>query len=104
ARLSNQNGTAGERAAVEQMDSWLPKPKGRDMKNLMRVLHEAGILIKPSSFDAIIPPAGDTLDYSDLAALKRLLPRMTFVEIKTANQERVREDFSGFFFALTENE
>ncbi|GAB3836001.1 hypothetical protein GCM10028821_33690 [Hymenobacter jeollabukensis] len=29
---------------------------------------------------------------------------MVFIEIKTANQARVKDDFSGFFFALTESE
>jgi len=29
---------------------------------------------------------------------------MTFIEIKTANQGRVRADFSGYFFAFTEGE
>jgi hypothetical protein len=104
ARLSNQNGIAGEQAAVIQMASWIHKPKGRGMKNLMRALHEAGIPIKPSSFDALVLPEGETLDFDDVAALKRLLPRMTFIEIKTANQSRVQEDFGGFFFALTERE
>ena len=29
---------------------------------------------------------------------------MTFIEVKTATQERVKPGFSGFFFAFTENE
>lgn len=29
---------------------------------------------------------------------------MTFIEVKIATQERVKEDFSNFFFAFTENE
>ncbi|RQQ15535.1 hypothetical protein DF107_09070 [Burkholderia stagnalis] len=29
---------------------------------------------------------------------------MMFIEIKTANQKRVRSGFTGFFFALTEGE
>jgi hypothetical protein len=32
------------------------------------------------------------------------LKEMHFIEIKTASQARVKADFSGFFFALTENE
>lgn len=74
------------------------------MKNLMRVLMDAGTPIKPSSFDAISITSGVTPDYEDVEALRALLPSMVFIEIKTANQERVKPGFSGYFFALTENE
>ena len=38
------------------------------------------------------------------ASMRVLLSALVESGIKTANQSRVREDFSGFFFALTENE
>lgn len=70
----------------------------------MAVLKESGVVIKGSSFDAIALPAGRVVDFTDAAAVAESLPDMVFIEIKTANQERVRPDFSGFFFALTEGE
>ncbi len=70
----------------------------------MAALGESGVIVKRSSFDAIALPVGRVVDFTDAAAVKAGLPDMMFVEIKTANQARVRPDFSGFFFALTEGE
>jgi len=70
----------------------------------MAALRDSGIIIKRSSFDAIALPEGRTVDFTDADAVKSNLQDMVFVEIKTANQSRVRPDFSGFFFALTEGE
>ena len=50
------------------------------------------------------PPRGRQVDFRDLSEVRRALGRMVFVEIKTANQDRVQDDFAGFFFSLTEKE
>ncbi len=60
--------------------------------------------IKGSSFDAIACEGADRLDFTDSAAVRMVLPHMTFIEIRTASQARVRPGFAGFFFALTEGE
>ncbi|HEY7578371.1 MAG TPA: hypothetical protein VH855_12310 [Acetobacteraceae bacterium] len=60
--------------------------------------------MKRSSFDAVGLPEGRVVDFTDKGAVKANLEDMVFVEIETANQARVRPDFSGFFFALTEGE
>ena len=74
------------------------------MAVLLDALAETGIVIKGSSFDAIALPDGTVVDFTDVEEVTRALPMMTFIEIKSASQERVKENFSGFFFALTESE
>ncbi|MDW8214434.1 MAG: hypothetical protein RMJ55_12815 [Roseiflexaceae bacterium] len=69
----------------------------------MAALRETSIVIKWSSFDAIELPNGQEIDFTDRNAVQKALPNMVFVEIKTASQKRVRPNFSGFFFALTES-
>ena len=100
-RLSNQGGADGESVAIETM-GWLPRPTGRGMRRLLNELKKTGISIKWSSFDAIA--MSQPIDFTDPAVIQHHLPEMVFIEIKTANQDRVRPDFGGFFFALTENE
>lgn len=103
-RLANQKGAAGELSALDEMENWIPRPRGEGLKTLLRALDDKGIVIKASSFDAIALPDSSHIDFTDPQAVKAALPTMTFVEIKTANQKRVAADFSGFFFALTESE
>ena len=104
-RLANQKGAAGEAEALALNPHFVPRPKGAGLKQLMAALAESGTAIRKSSFDAIALPEGvDTIDFLDVEAIRELLPRMVFIEIKTANQARVRKDFSGFFFAFTEGE
>ena len=104
ARLANQSGASGELAIIESMEHWLPRPKGAGIKVLLQTLKEAGISIKPSSFDAISFPGAQDIDFTNASVVAALLPSMVFIEIKTSNQERVKPDFTGFFFALTESE
>ncbi|MCC2548156.1 hypothetical protein LJY25_17030 [Hymenobacter sp. BT175] len=104
ARLANQQGAAGEIRALENMGNWVPRPLGKGLKVLLAVLLETGIHIKASSFDAIELPDAQELDFLDSDQVRSLLPDMVFIEIKTANHPRVKADFSGFFFALTESE
>lgn len=104
ARLAATHGTGGERDAVGLAQTWVPKPKGRGMKILMQALEAAGTPIKPSSFDAIHVREGLSVDFADCESVCRALGGMVFVEIKTADQDRVKDDFCGFFFALTESE
>ncbi|MDT3735873.1 MAG: hypothetical protein ROZ00_06600 [Denitratisoma sp.] len=104
ARLANQSGAAGELTALAEMEHWVPRPKGAGLKVLLAALSESGVKIKGSSFDAIACKDADRLDFGNPAAVRAALPEMTFIEIKTANQTRVRPGFSGFFFALTEGE
>lgn len=104
ARLANQSGAAGEVRAVQEMDHWFSRPKGKQLKNLLSALAESGITIKGSSFDAIACEGIYSIDFNDIETLRHLVKRMVFIEIKTANQSRVKPGFSGFFFALTEGE
>jgi hypothetical protein len=104
ARLANQSGASGEFSVLSEMEHWMPRPRGAGLKILLATLAETGIAIKGSSFDAVALPTAEKIDFTDINAVRSALPRMTFIEIKTANQERVRPGFSGFFFALTEGE
>ncbi len=103
-RLANQKGAAGEAEVLAATVQYMARPKGRALDNLMAALKESGVVIKGSRFDAVALLIDRVVDFTDAAAVKANLPDMVFVEIKTANQERVRPDFSGFFFALTEGE
>ena len=104
ARLANQSGSTGEYRAVDKMTNWLPRPRGEGLKILLLALKESGVEIKGSSFDAVALPKGLTIDFTDFRKVKKMLPEMIFIEIKSASQSRVKKDFSGFFFALTESE
>jgi len=104
ARLANQRGAAGEIGVLEEMINWVPRPRGLGSKVLLATLRETGVVIKWSSFDAVALPHAQAIDFTDPDAVRAALPEMVFIEIKTANQKRVRADFSGFFFALTESE
>lgn len=104
ARYSNENGAHGELRILKSNDKWIPRPKGAALKLLLSVLKETGISIKPSSFDALSIPEGITIDFNDVDSIKNVISEIVFIEVKTANQDRVKEDFKGFFFALTENE
>jgi hypothetical protein len=103
-RLANQNGAMGEAHILSDTTRYVPRPRGRQLSNLMAALQDTGIVIKKASFDAIALPDGCSIDFSDPCSVQRHLAGMTFVEIKTANQARVRADFAGFFFAFTEGE
>lgn len=101
-RLANQRGAAGERDIVLASEHWVPRPKGALLRALLAALNDTGIDIKASSFDALVVPPD--LDITNIHALRARLSEITFIEIKTANQARVKPGFDGFFFALTENE
>lgn len=103
-RFANQNGAIGESESVESQINWLPRPKGVQLKNLLTVLENNGIYIKGSSFDALSIHENVNIDFNNKESIENSLDDITFIEIKTANQDRVKEDFSGFFFALTESE
>lgn len=103
-RFANQNGAAGESTIFADQTGYIPRPKGLPAKNLLTALREAGQTIKLSSFDAIALPPGVTVDLADMSSVREQLHSMVFIEIKTANQPRVKEDFTGFFFAFTEGE
>ena len=94
----------GERAALGEMTNWVSRPRGPGLKVLLAALSEIGVVIKGSSFDAIELSQPGQLDFSDSVAVRAALPTMTFIEIKTINQERAAVDFAGSFFALTEGE
>lgn len=104
ARLSATSGAKGETAALCAMASWVRRPRGKEWKALSEALSRTGVSIRPSSFDLVAATNGKAIDFRDTPSLEAMLPELTFVEVKTANQTRVREDFSGFFFALTESE
>jgi hypothetical protein len=103
-RMASAHGVGGERDAVAVAENWVARPKGAGRRVLMAALTATGITIKPTSFDAVALPKGTSLDFEDPTAVERALLSLVFVEIKTANQDRVKPDFSGFFFALTEGE
>lgn len=103
-RFANKNGAAGEAMIVSDQSGYVRRPKGPLAKNLLTALKEAGHEIRLSSFDAIALPPGRSVDLANIESIRECLPEMVFVEIKTANQPRVKEDFTGFFFAFTEGE
>lgn len=102
ARLANSKGAVGETSALLAMAHWTPRPKGSALRLILDELAREGIQIKPSSFDAIA--AIEPLNFADPTQLSAQLRHATFIEIKTANQARVKPGFSGFFFAITESE
>jgi hypothetical protein len=104
ARLANQRGAAGEQLALADMLHWTARPSGKGLKVLLAELKATGHVIKSTSFDAIHIPGFVGIDFTDGAAVRAALPRMTFIEIKSASQARVKPGFAGFFFALTEGE
>lgn len=104
ARLANQSGAAGEVSAIESIENWVPRPRGKGLKVLLAALEAEGIKIKPSSFDAISLPSMSVIEFENMESVIATLHDMVFIEIKTANQSRVKDDFTGFFFALTESE
>lgn len=104
ARFANQTGAEGEAHLVGSMSAWAGRPKGNGLKVLLSSLEELGITIKRSSFDAISHPDAENLDFSNHDEVRAAIPEMVFIEIKTADQGRVKDDFTGFFFALTESE
>lgn len=103
-RFANSNGATGEAMIVTEQFGYIKRPRGPLAKILLAALNEAGHSIKLSSFDAIALPHGMTVDFADINSVRSGLPNMVFIEIKTASQARVKEDFSGFFFAFTEGE
>lgn len=102
ARLANTGGAAGEHQAIQAAASWVPRPRGAALRVLLEELSASGIVIKPSSFDALALDV--PLDFTDREQVRTHLETITFVEIKAANQARVQPGFGGFFFALTESE
>lgn len=101
-RLANERGAEGERDVRVLMADWTPRPTGPRLRMLLSVLADAGKRIKASAFDALILPP--LVDLDDAESIAAFLDEIIFIEIKTANQARVKPDFEGFFFALTENE
>lgn len=104
ARFANESGAKGEVYAVDSMNEWVPRPKGKELHILLSALKASGIEIKRSSFDAISHPNASHINYSSPEEVNSVVDELVFIEIKTANQERVKDDFTGFFFALTESE
>ena len=102
ARLTNESGAEGEQQATFSMDHWVPRPKGMGLRVLLEELRSTDIFIKASSFDALSLPY--PVDFEDRDQVKGALPQIVFIEIKSASQARVKPDFTGFFFALTESE
>jgi hypothetical protein len=103
-RFSNLAGAAGEAEVLGKHNHFIPRPKGVHLTRLLEALEATGISIRRSSFDAIAIPIETTVDFEDTASLQATVGLMTFIEIKTASQKRVRSDFGGFFFAITESE
>jgi hypothetical protein len=103
-RSANQAGAAGEYEVLAKHSDFISRPKGVHLTRLLEALKETGIDIKKSSFDAIAVPSGITVNFESQASLQATVSLMTFIEIKTASQNRVRPDFGGFFFAITESE
>ncbi|MBY8238363.1 hypothetical protein KW539_10740 [Vibrio fluvialis] len=103
-RLSNTSGSEGESFAISQNSTWIERPKGQLLDNLLSELKRTGIDIKRTSFDAIELPKGATLDFCSVESIKAHLPQMNFIEIKTTSKSSVKDDFSGYFFAFTEGE
>ncbi len=103
-RFANRSGAAGEVVALAEMAHWIARPKGNDLKVRLAALRDTGVNIEGSSFEAISLSSASVVDFSNAADVAAALPGMSFVEIKSANQIRVKPGFTGFFFALTESE
>jgi len=103
-RLANANGAAGEAMALIGNNRFVRRPKGSSLRHLMTALSATGVTIKPTSFDVIGLPECLEVDFTSVDSIRSALPEMKFIEVKTANQKRVKPDFSSFFFALTEGE
>jgi hypothetical protein len=88
--LANQKGAAGELEVLAANVHYVARPKGAALNILMAALRERGAVMKRSSFDAIALPEGRVVDFADPAAVATSLSDMVFVEIKTANQKRLR--------------
>jgi hypothetical protein len=101
-RLATQGGSSGEVAAIAASLNWIPRPRGVHLRALLTALTRAGTPIKGTSFDAIAYEG--SLDFENSEAIDAAASKMTFIEIKAANQSRVRPGFGGFFFAITESE
>ena len=86
------------------MAHWVARPTGHGLKVLLAALRDTGVTIKGSSFDATSLASETAVDFANAAQVAAALPGMCFVEIKSANQPRVKPGFGGFFFALTESE
>ena len=82
------------------MEDWLPRPKGKDMGVLLDCLRNTGTLIKRSSFDAIALPKYIKVDFKDSEQVKRNLPDMIFISIKTVNQDGLAAIFQAPFSPL----
>ena len=102
ARLANSTGARGEALSLALNTDWQPRPKGKHLSMLLLSLRETGVDIKGSAFDALALP--HPVDFADLASIRMAVREIVFIEVKTANQDRVKPGFGGFFFALTENE
>ena len=100
-RLSATSGVIAERTAIREMN-WRARPKGAEMSLVLRELEKSGVRIKSTSFDAIA--GAQAIDFLDQKQIRRHLPSMVFIEIKSTKNKRVKEGFEGYFFALTENE
>jgi len=103
-RLANQSSAAGESELLDEIASMIPRPKGKTLKVILKALANKGINIKGTSFDAIIVPDGIDVDFSNVESLQASIGELIFVEIKTTKKESVKDDFSGYFFALSEGE
>ena len=57
-RFANEGGRDGEVTLLSGMPEWVERPRGTELRALLRALEAAGTPIKGSSFDAIALPAG----------------------------------------------
>ncbi|AVH33418.1 hypothetical protein AL475_15990 [Vibrio fluvialis] len=103
-RLSSFTGTTGEKLSIEDNKTWIERPKGSALSNLISALEQRGVKIKRTAFDAIAVPEDVTIDFQDIDSIGSHLDSFTFIEIKTTSKASVKEDFSGYFFAFTEGE
>ncbi|ENS4968078.1 hypothetical protein ACE1GQ_000280 [Vibrio fluvialis] len=99
-RLSNTSGSEGESFAISQNSTWIERPKGQLLDNLLNELKRTGIDIKRTSFDAIEFPKGVSVDFSSVESIQSHLPQMNFIEVKTTSKSSVKDDFSGYFLHL----
>lgn len=97
------SGAAAEKKALETF-SWSRRPIGKEMINLLAVLHQNRKFIDPTSFDALTTKNGEEINFKSVDALSEIFDSLIFIEIKSGNQERLKEDFTDFFFALTYKE
>lgn len=105
-RMANQRGASGERLILSAhgYQNLVPRPSGPAMTAILKALEMEGTKIKRTSFDAILLRPDAKPDFSTIESAAAAIEGAIFLEIKATTRANVADDFTGFFFAVTEGE